>query len=135
MTTRLLDWQLEFAKCVDKNRAKAFVWGEHDCVLWAANALIAITGHDPAEEFRGQYSTALGAARILEQAGGMEALVSKQLEREPVPAAFANVGDILLVMQEDRPMLAVCNGETMFAPGLEGLVSLPTLSAVKAWKV
>lgn len=135
MTTRKLDWQLAFATCVAENQDRPFIWGEHDCVLWAANAVLSITGFDAAEGFRDRYSTALGAAKLLKEFGGMEALVTAKLEREPTPPAFANVGDILMVMQEGQPMLAVCNGETMLAPGLSGLVSLPTLSAVKAWKV
>lgn len=135
MTTRKLDWQLEFAKCVAENQSKPFVWGEHDCVLWAANAVLAITGFDAAEGFRDTYSGALGAAKLLKDFGGMEALVTTKLEREPTHPAFANVGDVLMVLQDGNPMLAVCNGETMLAPGLEGLVALPTLSAVKAWKV
>ena len=135
MTTRKIDWQIGFANCVSANMSKKFVWGEHDCVLWASNAVKALTGHDPAESFRGSYNSALGAARVLKEHGGMEAIVTKQLEREAVSPAFANVGDVLLVMQEGQPMLAVCNGETMLAPGLNCLVSLPTLSAVKAWKV
>ena len=131
--TRKLDWQLAFEKCVAENFSKPFKWGEHDCVLWAANAALAITGSDPALEFRDEYSSPIGAARILKEAGGMEALVSKKFES--ILPAFANVGDILMVMQEGQPMLAVCNGETMLATGLEGLVALPTLSAVKAWRV
>lgn len=130
---RKLDWQLSFEKCVAENLSKPFKWGEHDCVLWAANAALAITGSDPAAEYRNEYSSPLGAARILKDGGGMESLVSKKFK--PISPAFANVGDILMVMQEGQPMLAVCNGETMLATGLEGLVALPTLSAVKAWRV
>jgi hypothetical protein len=135
MTTRKTNWQLDFEKTVSEHKDKAFIWGEHDCVLWAANAVLAITGFDAAEGFRDSYSTALGAAKLLKDFGGMEALVTTKLEREPVAPAFANIGDVLLVLQEGQPMLAICNGETMLAPGLDGLVALPTLSALKAWKV
>lgn len=135
MTTRKIYWQLEFEKVVSEHKDKPFVWGEHDCVLWAANTVLAITGFDPAEGFRDSYSTALGAAKLLKDFGGMEALVTTKLEREPVAPAFANVGDVLIVLQGEDPMLAVCNGETMLAPGALGLVALPTLSALKAWKV
>ena len=131
--TRKLNWQLDFEKCVAENLHKPFKWGEHDCVLWAANAALAITGSDPAAEYRNEYSSPVGATIILRERGGMEALVSEKFEC--ILPTFANVGDILMVMQEGRPMLAVCNGETMLATGLEGLVALPTLSAVKAWKV
>lgn len=130
---RLTNWQLEFSKCISENWRKPFKWGEHDCVLWAANNTLAITGSDPALEFRGTYDSALGAARILKEHGGMEALISSKFES--VRPAFANVGDILLVMQNEQPMMAVCNGQTMLAPGEFGLVALPTLSAVNAWRV
>ena len=135
MITRKIDWQLEFEKVVSEHKDKPFIWGEHDCVLWAANAVLAITEFDAAEGFRDSYSTALGAAKLLKDFGGMESLVTKKLDREPVAPAFANVGDVLMGLQESQPMLAICNGETMLAPGVEGLVALPTLSAVKAWKI
>lgn len=135
MITRNLDWQIDFANCVAENMYKPFEWGSHDCMLWAANLVSAITGYDPAIDFRGEYISALGAARLLKEVGGMEAVTTLNLGSEPISKNFANVGDIMLVLQEGQPMLAVCNGETMLAPGPFGLVSLPTLSAEKAWRV
>lgn len=133
MYTRNLNWQLDFEKCVKENFYKPFKWGEHDCVLWAANCVLAITGFDPALEYRDEYSSPIGAARILKDNGGMEALVSEKFES--VLPSFANIGDIVMILQNEQPMLAVCNGETSLAPGAEGLIALPTLSAVKAWRV
>jgi hypothetical protein len=135
MIKRYNDWQLRFEKVVAENSNKAFEWGYHDCILWGANAVLAITGYDAAEGFRGTYSTALGAARVLKELGGIEKLINDKLYVEPVPAGYANIGDILLVDLDGQLTTAVCNGETMLAPGEVGLVALHTLSALKAWKI
>jgi hypothetical protein len=135
MIKRYDDWQLRFEKAVAENMNKPFEWGSHDCVLWGANAVLAITGYDAADGFRGTYDSALGAAKVLKELGGMEKLTTDKLGVEPVAAGYANVGDILLVNLEGQLTMAVCNGETMLAPSELCLVALPTLSALKTWKV
>lgn len=135
MTKRIPDWQLAFAKCVAEHQNVPFKWGEQDCVLWAADTVFAITGEDPAKEFRGAYDSALSAARVLREAGGMEKLVSEKMGGTPVDSRLANVGDVVLVLQDGEPMLGVCNGDTLLATGSNGLVALPMQAAVKIWKV
>jgi hypothetical protein len=127
-------WQIFYGKITEAYKDKPFKWGEHDCVLWAANVVAAITGEDYGAEWRGTYDSALSAARLLESLGGAEALVTKFLG-QPIPVAMANVGDVLLLKQGDWDMLAICNGQTMLAPGPKGLAVHSTLSALKAWKV
>jgi len=135
MIKRYDDWQLRFETLVAENMSKAFSWGSHDCMLWAANAVEALTGFDAAEDLRGTYDSALGAARVVKELGGMEKLITDRLGVEPVGAGYANVGDILLADLEGQLTAAVCNGETMLAPSAECLVALPTLSALKCWKI
>jgi hypothetical protein len=135
MIKRYDDWQLRFEKIVTENLSRPFEWGSHDCVLWGADCVLAITGHDAAENFRGTYNSALSAARVLKELGGMENAITNRLGLSPVAVGYANVGDILLADLEGQLTTTVCNGETMLATGETGLVALPTLSALKAWKV
>lgn len=74
------------------NRAaeRPFAWGRHDCLLWLADWVLERTGKDPAADLRGTYATLLGAARIVQAAGGMTRLVESRLE--PLGAVRASVG-------------------------------------------
>lgn len=132
---RLHDWQLRYAKECNKWRDAPFKWGEHDCCLWAANIVLALTGQDFANDLRFSYDSALGAAKVLERLGGVEAIATAALG-EPVPVLMAGVGDIVCIDQEGRRSLAVCNGTNVLAVAAAGgLAVLPLTDAVLLWKV
>jgi hypothetical protein len=86
--TRLLDML--------KRPGPAFAWGRHDCFLWAADAVHALTGRDPAADLRGTYSTARGALRRLRALGGMQALAAQRFGPQ-VPVAQAQAGAVVLL--------------------------------------
>lgn len=92
--------------------ARGFVWGEHDCMLFAADWAREVTGLDPAVHYRFAYRSADSAREIVMAAGGAEALLD---------AAAASIGwrkidgprqagDIALVAPPLHPDLttAVC---------------------------
>lgn len=60
-----------------------FVWGETDCVLWAASLWAEATGSDPAASLRGSYSTRREAAAIMARAGGLRALARSLMPAAP----------------------------------------------------
>ena len=131
---RLPTWQTRFALlCIERQR-RPFEWGAHDCCLWAADAVRAVTGQDFAEGLRGTYATAAEAARMLAQAGGVRALATHALG-EPVGPLMAAVGDVVLFEQDGRELLAVCNGGTALAVAGQGLEPLPMSAALAVWKV
>lgn len=133
-SARLPDWQTRLAALCADRQAAPFVWGEHDCCLWAADAVQALTGLDFASAWRGSYATAAEAARLLADLGGVRAIASAALG-EPVPAAFAAVGDVVLIEQGGRELLAVCNGGTALCVGPDGLAPMGMEAALAAWKV
>lgn len=110
-----------------------FAWGVHDCCLWAADAVLAQTGVDPAAAYRGQYTTALEAARLVERLGGLRA-IGAQAGPEIAPLA-AQVGDVGLVSDGERALLGVCAGGCWLAPTAAGLGALPLSAAAVAWRV
>lgn len=131
---RLPDWPARFAALVRQRRAHPFVWGQHDCVLWAADVVLALTGADFGAQYRGTYSTALQAAHLVEDLGGLTAIVSSYLG-EPISPSMARVGDIGLVSDGGRDLVAVCNGAHWLAPGASGLAVLSLNAGVSAWRV
>lgn len=131
---RLPDWQLNFsALCADRMHAP-FICGQHDCCLWAADVVQAITGIDPAAQLRGKYNDERSAQRLVAALGGLPAIASAALGW-PVRAALATVGDVLLITHERRTTLAICNGSSLLAPGAQGLQAIAMPLNCPAWKV
>ncbi len=129
---RLPDWQLRLQALIAERLMEPFAWGAHDCCTFACDAVVAITGRDPAEGLR-DHSSAKQAALVLAQHGGVQALGDARLGPR-VPILMAQVGDIGLLTLDDRESLAVCGGGHWLAPGLAGLVCLPLSAAVAVWR-
>lgn len=81
-----------------------------------------------------RYDTALEAARLVEEGGGLETLAASFLGAS-VPPVMAAVGDIVLVINAGRQMLGVCNGANVLAPGEKGIAVLSMETALAAWKI
>ena len=64
---------------LERYRNAPFEWGECDCCLFAADVVRDLTGVDYAAEFRGRYSTKIGAARLIKPHGDLEGFVSSVL--------------------------------------------------------
>jgi hypothetical protein len=133
-STRLPDWQLRLADLIAKRQTMPFAWGQNDCALFAADCVQAITGQDPAPAGLRRHRTAKQACRQLVRHGGLASIASSALG-QPRPAAFAQVGDVVLAAAGKRPMLAVCNGCTAMAPGPVGLVQVPIDPQAQCWRV
>jgi hypothetical protein len=129
---RLYDWQLRFAEFVATRASMPFAWGQNDCCLFAADAVLAMTGKDHASELRG-YDSAIAAQRLIDECGGLREIVRAALGDSILPA-FASVGDVVLVENEGREMLAICNGTTALAPGETGIAVLGMNTALAAWR-
>jgi hypothetical protein len=131
---RLPDWQLRLAAYMAQRQAEPFAWGQQDCALFAAGAVLAITGHDPAADLRGSYAGAREALAVVADRGGLEAIATAALG-PPINPRRAAVGDVVLVAGAHGALLAVCNGTHALAPGDSGLVPMPMAAALSAWKV
>ena len=83
---------------------RALDWGAWDCLLIPSDWAI-VSGHsDLAGEWRGRYSTALGAARIVSRHGGLQALSAMAAARAGLPMTSApRLGDIGLMRTAAAP--------------------------------
>ena len=125
------DWPERLNDFIEDRRKAVFCWGQRDCVLFAADAVQAMTGVDHAVEYRGTYDSATGAARLLAKLGGVENVVPFA----SIPVAFAGRGDLVTVDTKDGAALAVCLGRHVAAMSASGLVFLPMSAADAAWRV
>jgi hypothetical protein len=130
---RLHDWAHRLDKLVSQALLRPFEWGHHDCCLWAADAVLAQTGNDPAAAVRGTYSDAAGAMRVLRAQGGLRGAAARAgVEIAPL---LATTGDVGLVRGTARALLGVCAHDCWLVVTAAGLKVLPYRSALQAWRV
>jgi hypothetical protein len=129
---KLHDWPSRFATFIAARTNLPFAWGANDCCSFAGDCVQALTGVDAAAQLRG-HSSAKQAYRAVKRHGGIAGIATVALG-PALPAAFAQVGDVVLARAGKRDMLAVCNGGTAFAPGPLGLVSVSMADATLCWR-
>jgi hypothetical protein len=123
---------------------KPFEWGVADCCLLAANAIKSFTGVDLADDFRGKYTTKIGAFRAIKsvcngstiedaavycaQKHGLTEYQHPLCARRGDLVVFNNGGDVIagVVGLSGRHLISV--SET-------GLVRLPITDVRRAWSV
>lgn len=133
---RFPDWQDRLTTYLDRCRDEPFYWGKHDCALFAAGAVKAITGVDVAKGVSGSYLSKLEAAEYLRKTKRktLHGAATKALGKS-VHIAQAGLGDIV---RWDKA-LGVCVGKFSWfvgeINGVDQLVSNPTLQCSAAWKV
>ena len=134
--TRVEGWEKSLNDCIEAALVRPFCWGENDCCLFAADAIRALTGRDPAGDYRRRYASAAQAAKLLQRLGGIEAIPGTA-GFEEVAVAFARRGDVVLAENDGNLLLGVVDmtGRRIAVPGAQGLVFLPLESALKAWRV
>lgn len=128
------NWQILFEAFIGQRRALPFAWGTNDCVIFASDCVLALTGTDPVPEGLRGLHTAKRSYRAIRGLGGLTGIATTALG-EPMPAAFAQVGDVVLTKAGKRDMLAICNGGTAIAPAAVGLAHIDMATASLCWRV
>jgi hypothetical protein len=109
---RLENWPTTLADMVLAAIDEPFAWGTHDCCMWTADVVkaMSVDGIDLAAPYRGTYSDAAGAADVIDEATGggtledLMVMIAAQYTLPEVAPAFAWRGDIALFDQPDpRP--------------------------------
>lgn len=137
MKKRLPDWPERLQDFLDQPHK--FDWETASCALFAADAVQAITGDDPAAAYRGP-KTAVGAyRRLLKLSNGVEDAATIALG-QPKTIGLAQRGDIVSaeVAEGGEVALGVCVGEFsafLSLPRQLGLVFIRTATCRKAWGV
>lgn len=150
MGIRQEGWESALFDYIRAARSRPFVWGEFDCCLFVADIIAAMTGVDVAADFRGRYSTATGALRLVKKSGGdldgLAETVFSGLGIDPLSSPLmAGRGDILRLILPDNMenfggMGAVCLGREVAFLTEAGIETLPiTMAARKfaarGWRV
>ncbi len=128
------DWEAALAEYVAARRDWPFAWGEHDCFLFVAGAIAAMTGFDPAVPYRGRYRSMRGSLRVLRKGPGtLENLVDGLFPR--VEPAFARRGDVAWYQGGLGVVLGPFAAFVGEAGGVPGLVRVDRADWEGAWSV
>ena len=129
---RLHDWEHRLTQYVSRVAREGFAYGRHDCALFAAGGVEAVTGTDPAAAWRGRYTTLAEGLRLI-RAAGFDDHVAAALHGFPaIPAARVMVADLAVVPAEEGLALGIVQGALIYVlrPGGLGLVPLGTASTL-----
>ena len=130
------NWERYLAEAIDVAHAKPFAWGLHDCVTFAFETRMTLTGGaDMAALWRGRYSTALGSARVMRRLGwgSLEDMGHALLGAPRETPLLAQRGDIVLV--GTGLGFGICVGATAVGMAPEGLMTVPLTSCRLAWTI
>jgi hypothetical protein len=131
--SRLPHWEARLAALIAAHRDAPFAWGAFDCITFAGDAVVAVTGRDPLAGLRGHWHTALGAARLLRQRGGLMQAVLATLG-DPLPhVRLAGPGDLVLTSREQA--LAVVHRSSALLPASRGLAHVSMGGWQMGWRV
>jgi len=133
---RPADWSARLVDYIEQVRHIDFVWGENDCALMASAWVEELIGHDPASDFRGRYTTEMGAIRALKRYGTGTLLSTFEGIVGPVCApAQVRRGDIVGLVTEQGEALGICVGAMAATTGPTGFNLMRLLSAECGWKI
>jgi len=144
---RIEHWATRGFHAFLKSRANTpFEWGKHDCALFAADGIEAITGVDIAADFRGKYSDEASAAEAVKSIAGGATVAdaaawcaAKHGLAEWAHPLKAQRGD--LVIYEDPTTgsqvsgLVHLSGRHIVAAGPKGLIRISVSKVLRAWHV
>ena len=127
------------------SRATApFQWGTNDCCLFAADAILATTGTDIADDFRGLYNDETSAFALIQSVTGGTTVAdaaahcaAKHGLVENTHPLMAKRGDLVVIANGETFICGVIhlNGRHVVSVTEHGLVRLPITNVVRSWSV
>lgn len=132
---RLPDWKPRLTCYLAASARKPYAIGTHDCALFAAGAVEAVTGHDPAAAWRGAYASKAGGLRLLQAAGHRDHFDATAAALKEIRPSFAAAGDIAAVHDGvGQTALGVVQGEMVYVLRETGLGLVPRTAMFRAWR-
>lgn len=128
-------WAADLTAYLATIAAQSLIPGQHDCALFAAGAVEAMTGVDLAAEWRGTYDSLPKGMRRLKAAGhrNLASLLASLLPE--VPAAQAHPGDVVLVEGPEGPGMGILQGHLAYVLTNDRLDTVSRLDVKRAFKV
>lgn len=128
------DWLERLHDFVQSRSAVPHKFGENDCCLFCADAVLVMTGHDYLAHMRGKWSNEREALRILKQLGGL-LNATTDLLGVPIDPKLAQRGDVVYAVGAADSLITVHMGEYLLAPSKQGMAYIHLDSAHCAWPI
>lgn len=135
MIARTTGWKTRLLAYLSEVNNSTFEPGKHDCALFPAGAIAAMTGIDPASNWRDAYDTLAGGMRLMKKEGFDDHIGLVASLFDEIPIAQARVGDLAVVQGDFGPSLGVVQGEMIYVVGMSGCGLVDLITASKAFRV
>lgn len=145
---RCSNWPAALQLFIEEKRNQPFDWQHNNCAFFASDWLAILTGEDPAAHLREQVTSALSAARVLKDGGGIEAMFDEYCTRQGwlvIEPNRAQRGDLATIAvnasgvagTEDASDIAVgvVVGLSVAYAGPNGVTFAPRAIAGRAWRI
>lgn len=135
-------WREALNGALLKEQGMPFAWGTHDCALGlVVPAILAMTGKDLGEDFRGKYSDVDGAKKALADAGfaDLGALAAHYFQE--IEPHLAHIGDLAVIESSEDSRaglgvgLGVVIGERIVVLAPRGSATVRLTRAKRAFRV
>lgn len=134
---RLPGWRSALFAAIEARRGQPYESGAHDCALFAADCVKAITGVDLVADYRGRYANAAQGLALLAARGFADQVELVAALLPEVKRSRAQVGDVAIVEDEaGHPCFGVVAGSEIMVLKPSGEIgAVPFGRAVRAFKV
>ena len=133
---RLPDWRPRLSAYLAATGARAFRPGSHDCALFAAGAVEAMTGMDGAAQWRGAYRSLDDGQLLLQQAGYDDHVALVAAHFPEVHPSQGAVGDLAALPGADgSPALGIIQGASVYVLQPSGVALVNRLLIERAFRV
>lgn len=127
------DWLEQMWTAIEAEAQTPFVWGQHDCCLFAAKVVDAMTDGTFVSQLQAAYQDEAGAWKFIADQGGLETAVSGFLGA--AKTGRPQRGDVVMYDGENGDTLGICAGGVIVAAGPNGLVNVRKPSTIKFWSI
>ena len=128
------DWEQAAARYFTRVTDQPHAWGRHDCVLFCASAVEAMTGVNLVEGIDADYQDEAGSFRVLASLGAKNLADMVDQLLEPAPMNELRRGDVL--QYGDRNGFLLINwSPRALGVSERGVVHIPFTAAARAWRV
>lgn len=133
---RYPDWPMRLHAFIDGVKRNPFDWASHNCGLFVAGAIEAMTGENVAKGF-GKAKTVRGLVAQMKRQGFDDLASLAAFMAPEIHISQANIGDVAAIPKDDAfgYTLGVVNGETIAVLGELGLGYVPLLQATRAFRI
>jgi hypothetical protein len=132
---RFEDWQSRLVEYLSGVSRAEFAYGTHDCALFCAGAVEAMTGVDLAVNWRGQYKTMAQGLRVLNADGYRDHVDLAARHFEEIPIFAATLGDLAVMPTAEGLALGVVQGEGVYVLSQDRLGVMSIDQALRAYRV